>query len=190
MPRTVKQECWYLRWITEAPGRCSCSLVRWRSRVWARLCVTARFSDTHTEADFLVIIYQPWLHWTKDYLKLTWLKLYIVLLSGCEMDLLKQELCEHIFFKVLIDWLIYRERKGERKGEGRKRERCIDLLFCSFMHSLIDSCMCPGALTGNRTHNRGVLGWHSNQLSSLDKACEHALTFLMGGGWKGGREGR
>ena len=137
MPRTVKQECWYLRWITEAPGRCSCSLVRWRSRVWARLCVTARFSDTHTEADFLVIIYQPWLHWTKDYLKLTWLKLYIVLLSGCEMDLLKQELCEHIFFKVLIDWLIL-EREERRKKGGGKEEREVHRFVFLFLHAFID----------------------------------------------------
>lgn len=42
--------------------------------------MTARLSDADTEADFLVITYQPWLHWTKDYLKLTWLKLYIGLL--------------------------------------------------------------------------------------------------------------
>ena len=43
------------------------------------------------------------------------------------------------FFKKFID---FRETE-EGEGRGRKREGDVNLLFHLFMHSLVDSCMCP-----------------------------------------------
>ena len=48
-------------------------------------------------------------------------------------------------------------------------ERNKDLFFQLFMHSLVDSCMCPDQ---GWTHNLGVSGWPSNQLSCLVRAFE------------------
>ena len=54
---------------------------------------------------------------------------------------------------VFIDF-----RKKERKGE---REKNINLLFHLCVHWLLLGC----ALTRDRTHNLGLSGCHSNQLS-------------------------
>lgn len=64
-------------------------------------------------------------------------------------------ICREIILFIFIYLLIlYRERKGEKE-----RENNIDLLFCSFMHSLFDSCM------WDKTHNFGILGQPYNRLS-------------------------
>ena len=54
------------------------------------------------------------------------------------------EFCVSIFI-YLFYWLIS-EREGWEQGDsggGGERERNVDALFCLFMHSLVDSCMCP-----------------------------------------------
>lgn len=51
------------------------------------------------------------------------------------------------------------------REEGRMRN--INLLFYPSMQSLVDSCM---VLTGNQTHNLGILGRCSNQLNYLARA--------------------
>ena len=50
----------------------------------------------------------------------------------------------------------------ERGKEGKK-ERNIDLSFHVFMHSLVDSCLCPD---GDRTRNLGTWQWCPNRPSS------------------------
>lgn len=69
--RTLKQECQYLRWIIEGPGREPwCQPSEWYSRVeWSRVCQT-RFSNTHMDVDFPAVIYQPCPALDKDSLKL------------------------------------------------------------------------------------------------------------------------
>ena len=47
---------------------------------------------------------------------------------------------------------------------GRDKEKNIELLFRSLMHSLVNSCMCPD---WDRTRNLGVSGWCSNPLSLI-----------------------
>ena len=64
------------------------------------------------------------------------------------MEILRTVPCTLLlFFKKLI---LERE-------EGGKRERNIDLLFQLFMHSLVDSYMCPGWELNPQT---GVAGRH------------------------------
>ena len=51
-------------------------------------------------------------------------------------------------------------REGGEEGGGereRKRERDIDLLFHLFMHSLVDSYMCPDQKSNC---NLGLSRWH------------------------------
>ena len=64
------------------------------------------------------------------------------------------------------------------KGGGRERkrgkERNADLFaFPLITHSLVDILVC--ALTRDHTHNLGVLGWHSNQLTP----GQGTLAFLL-----------
>ena len=60
------------------------------------------------------------------------------------------------FFKIL---LIY-----SKLGKERKTLICCSTYWC--IHWFILVC----ALTGDRTHNLGIAGLHSNQLSNLDMA--------------------
>ena len=56
--------------------------------------------------------------------------------------------------------------------EERQRERNVDLLLHSSMHSLVAACMYPD---GAQTHNLGTSGPHSNQLSFLTRARARVL---------------
>ena len=57
-----------------------------------------------------------------------------------------------MFFKKYFLLLIFKERG---KGRLRERQRNTDLSFHLFMHSLVDSCMCPDQ---DWTRNLGVTG--------------------------------
>ena len=70
---------------------------------------------------------------------------------------------------VFIFTYDFREREGER-------DRNIDLFFHPFLLSLVDSWC---ALTGDQTHNLGVLGQRSNQLSHPVRA-PHSFIFNWG----------
>ena len=65
---------------------------------------------------------------------------------------------EKLFVGIFLreKWGGVREREGERE---------IVWLFHLFMHSLVDSCMCPYQGLNPQTHNLGILGQCSNQLS-------------------------
>ena len=46
-------------------------------------------------------------------------------------------------FKIILERQRKEERENEREGKGGKKERSIDCLFHLFMHSLVDSYVCP-----------------------------------------------
>ena len=60
-----------------------------------------------------------------------------------------------------------------RKGN---RERKIDLLFHLFMHSFVDSCMCPDQ---GSNMNVGVLGKCSDQLSYPARSGVNSLISIL-----------
>ena len=72
-----------------------------------------------------------------------------------------------VFLKIFSYWLIF-EKEGVRRN--------IDLFFHLVVHSLVDS-LC--ALTENRTCNRGIWGWRSNQLSCQARATNLLLFSLV-----------
>ena len=78
-------------------------------------------------------------------------------------------------FVILIFYLLIDLRE-------RERERDIDLLSCLFMHSLVDSCMCPNQ---GSNHNPVISGWCSNRVApSLSGTRErfHGRQFSHGPG--------
>ena len=71
-----------------------------------------------------------------------------------------------LFFYLLIDF-------WERERED------IFLFFYLFIHSLVAPCILICDLTGDWTHNLGLSGWCSNQLSYLAKAFKYFFCFIF-----------
>ena len=95
---------------------------------------------------------------------------FLYITQICQLSLLHVKLLIEAFKKFY--WLIFLRKRGRKKRERerdtkqekeREKERETST-YCSTRpcpHWLILVC----ALTRNQTCNRGILGWHSNQLS-------------------------
>ena len=60
---------------------------------------------------------------------------------------------DYLFVIFFVDFF----REGEEGGREIEKERKINLLFHLFMHSLVDSCMCPDQRSSPQPWHLGMI---------------------------------